>query len=211
VQTVVSQSGHVTISEEAVASTPSRNPFTRPSTAPQSGRCVTMTLKTENRWPRAVKIINACDYAVSVLTSPLEVRVRRTGVEKLVNERMSWAAYALLYVVAEDLGVDAFRGDRIARDGGLRVRRPPAYVTVGPNATVAVPFRCGIDVPGGRYVMFLSTYEAPQGEAPTRNDPFDCADSVERHNRGVEDLAHISLGGDVREIQSSSTSVEWSP
>jgi hypothetical protein len=150
------------------------------------------------------RITNRCDYPVAVLTAPLELRVRRTGKEKFVYERMSWAAYAILYAVAADLGDQAFRGDGVIRDGGLRVRRALRYTSIGSMATATVPLRCATDLAPGRYVFFLSTFEAPLHHAPHRNDPFTCSESVDHWNAGMGDTAYLSLNQEVRQVQSSS-------
>lgn len=188
------------------------NPFTRTSvekSQPASDPCVTASLDTRNRpLPTKTTISNRCEHPVAVVTSPLEVRLRRTGEEKFVHERMSWTAYALLYVVAADRPGDPFRGDGVIRDGGLRVRRPPAYLTVGPKATVTVPIECDIDLPDGRYALVLMTYEALQRDSPEGNGTFDCAVSVEAFNDGAEEAAQVYLSREVREVQSGSITVE---
>lgn len=171
------------------------NPFTRTSFEPASPRCAVATLEAST-----VSIQNRCGHGIAVLTSPLEVRIRRTGKEKFIHERMSSTAYALLYVVSARLGKDAFRGDGVVRDGGLVVRREPAYVTIGARQRVKVPLRCTVDVPPGRYTLTLLTYEAPQGDAPAGGGSFDCRTSVAAHNAGMEKAAPVSMGGDVREL-----------
>jgi hypothetical protein len=151
---------------------------------------------------------NKCDHSVAVLTSPLEVRIQRTGKEKRVHERMSWTAYAILLIVAADLRGDAFRGDGVIRDGGLRVRRQPAYTTIAAKGSAAVPVRCDVHLPRGRYAVALMTYEAPLGGASARRDPFSCDESVEHHNKGSESAANVYLGTDVRQVQSGTSMVQ---
>lgn len=179
----------------AVAVQAAENPFTRTSFEPASPRCAVATLE-----PSAVSIENRCDHAIAVLTAPLEVRVRRTGKEKFVHERMSSTVYALLYVVSARLGKKAFRGDGVMRDGGLQVRREPAYVTIGARQRVKVPMRCTLDLPPGRYTLTLLTYEAPQGDAPPGGGSFDCRSSVAAHDAGAGKAAPLSMGADVREL-----------
>jgi hypothetical protein len=185
------------------------NPFMRPSVEAAGKSCVTVTLDAqEGVLPVTATMSNKCDHSVAVLTSPLELRVRRTGKEALVHERMSWTAYAILYVIAADLRGQVFRGDGVIRDGGLGVRRPPAYTTITAKGTISVPLLCDIDVPSGRYALTISTYEASQGNASARSDPFNCDESVEHHNRGSESVAKIYLGGDVRQVQSGMVMVQ---
>lgn len=184
------------------------NPFTRSTFEGPRETCVSVALESRSGRLSEVRLANRCDYAVAVLTSPLEVRVRRTGNERFVYERMSWAAYAVVYVVAAELGEKAFHGDGVVRDGGLRVRRAPEYTSIGPNAATTVPVRCEIDLAPGRYVYSLSTFEAPLGDAPARSGSFDCAESVESWNAGMVDAAHVSLSRDAGQIQGGSAIVE---
>lgn len=184
------------------------NPFTRPSVEPTSESCVTMTLDVSGgSFPSTVTMLNKCDHSVAVLTSPLEVRIRLTGKEKFVHERMPWTAYAIFFVVASDLRDDAFRGDGVIRDGGLRVNRPPGYTTVAAKGIARVPVRCELDVPRGRYALALMTYEAPQGDAPAQSNPFNCDESVQHYNIGVESPGNIRLGGDVGQVQSGTVTL----
>lgn len=186
------------------------NPFLRSAGKPGPGPCLAMNLEaTGGSLPARVVISNKCDHAVAVLTSPLEVRIRRTGKEKFVNERMaSGAVYAILYVVAEGLDSnDVFRGDGIARDGGLQVRRPPGYTTVAAKGTVSVPLICDINVPAGRYYLPIMTYEASQDEALARNDPFDCKESVAHYNAGAQREIEVHLGSAARPASSRSVLV----
>lgn len=190
---------------KGMPNTPLENPFTRPAVEPRKPQCTTVALEVADELALSgVLVENHCDYAVALLTSPIEVRVRRSGNETFVHERMPWTAYALLYVVSAELGSDAFRGDGVVRDGGSRVRRDPGYVTIPARATVKVPMRCVVNVPRGRYVASLMSYEAPQGEAPLKADAFDCGSTVASYNEGFEAAANISLGGDVREVRSTS-------
>lgn len=184
------------------------NPFTRSTFEGPRGTCVSVALESRSGRLSEVRLANRCAYAVAVLTSPLEIRVRRTGNERFVNERMSWAAYAVVYVVAAELGEKAFHGDGVVRDGGLRVRRAPEYTSIGPNAAMTVPVRCEIDLAPGRYVYSLSTFEAPLGGAPPGSGSFDCADSVESWNSGMGDAAHVSLSRDAGQIQGGSAVLE---
>lgn len=195
-----------TAQTQAVAAAATENPFTRTSLEPKMPRCATMSLQArEGSMLSALRVENECNYAIAVLTSPIEVRVRLTGKEKFTNERMPWTAYGLLYVVSAELGKGAFDGDGVIRDGGWRVNREPAYVTVPPKSEVVVPINCALDLTPGRYAVTFMTYEAPQGDAPPHSDAFDCAASVERYNAGVESARHVSLGGDVHEVQTTST------
>lgn len=195
--------------KESLPPVVTENPFTRPSFEAQMPQCTTVTLEVAYEATlSAVSIVNRCDHAVAVLTSPIEIRVRRTGTEKFTYERTRWAAYALLYVVSAELGNDAFRGDGVIRDGGLRVSRAPRYVTIPGRETVKLAMQCTVDVPAGRYSLAFVTYEAPQGEAPSKADAIDCKSTVASHNIGVETAAHVTLGGDVREVHSASAMLE---
>jgi hypothetical protein len=185
------------------------NPFTRTSFEDATEPCTTMTLIFAQASRQiSATIENKCDRAVAVLTSPMELRVRHSGSEQFVHERMSWTAYAIMYVVFAELKGDAFRGDGVIRDGGLRVRRPPSYTTVPANATVSVPVRCNIDAPAGRYAIAVMTYEAMQGDAHARSDRFNCEESVKQYNTGAEGDSAVYLGGDVREVQSGTITVQ---
>ena len=185
------------------------NPFTRASFEGAAEPCTTMTLILAQASRQiSATIENKCDRAVAVLTSPIELRVRHNGREPFIHERMSWTAYAIMYVVSAELKGEAFRGDGVIRDGGLRVRRPPHYTTVPANATVSVPVRCDIDAPAGRYAIAVMTYEAMQGDALVRSDPFNCEESVKRCNTGAEGAAAVYLGGDVRQAQSGTITVQ---
>lgn len=184
------------------------NPFTRATFEGPGETCLTVALETHSGRLSEVRLRNRCDYAVAVLTSPLEVRVRRTGNERFVYERMSWAAYAIVYVIAAELGEGAFHGNGVVRDGGLRVRRAPEYTSIRPNAETTVPVKCEIDLAPGRYVYSLSTFEAPLGDAAPRNGSFDCAESVEKWNSGMGDAAHVSLSRDAGQVQGGSAIVE---
>jgi hypothetical protein len=95
------------------------------------------------------------------------------------------------------------RRDRRAERGGLRVRQLPAYVSVPAKSTVNTPLRCAFEAPAGTYILSLATYEAPLGDAPAERGTFDCTVSVDRYNAGHEKTAHVSIGGDVREVQSA--------
>jgi len=186
------------------------NPFTRTSFEEASEPCIAIVLARENSSQSiSARVTNKCDHAAAVLTAPMEVRVRRTGKEEFVYERMSSAAYAIMYVVSADLTIDAFRGDGLIRDGGLPVRRPPAYATVPAKGTLNIPIRCGIDAPAGRYRVQLATYEAPQGNAQVRHHPFSCEESVAKHNIGVRRAGHVYLGSDVRLLPSGTIAVEF--
>ena len=194
----------------AIAADDAENPFTRRAAAPPAGPCISMSLETTSgTFPASMVISNQCDHAVAVLTAPLELRVRLTGAEPLVHERKSpGAAYAILYAVPADLGAAAFRGDGVARDGGKQVLRQPGYTTVAARGTSRVPVRCDLDVPKGRYLLPAMTFEAPQGDAPVRSDPFDCSQSVSAFNDAAERKLQVTLGGDVLPAQSKSASVE---
>lgn len=185
------------------------NPFRRPTVESQMPSCTTVTLDVRGESSLfGLSIENRCAYTVAVLTSPIEMRVRQTATEKFVHERMRWTAYALLHLVLSGSRSEAWRGDGVIRDGGLRVRRDPGYTTIPSGRIVNVPVHCALDVPPGRYALSLMTYEAPQGNALIKNDPFDCRNSVAEYNRGVERSAPVSLGGDVHEVQSNSVILE---
>ena len=192
-----------------VERSPYRNPFTRISSDGPSDSCLNIAVKRTGDVPEAL-VTNKCDYDVAVLTSPLEVRIRHSATEKLVHERMSWAVYAILYVASAELGKEAFRGDGIIRDGGLSVRRPPDYSVVGGEASITIPLRCEFDVPPGRYYLLLSTFEAPLLDAPSRSDPFDCTQSVDRWNedKSKGSASHISLSPGASRVPSASPILE---
>lgn len=197
------QSASIEDSAPSVAATTFENPFTKVALEESSQSCLNIAIQGRPSKDSKALVTNQCDYPVAVLTSPLEVRVRRTGAEKLVNERMSWAAYAILYVFPAALGEEAFRGDGIIRDGGLRVRRSPGYTSVGGRESIAIPLRCDLDLPPDRYLLLLSTYEAPLDDSPPRNDPLDCSHSVESWNEG-RNTAHVSLNRRVARVPSVS-------
>lgn len=183
------------------------NPFSRSTYEGPSAACLSIELEFESGQPSAAVVINKCGHSVAVLTSPLEMRVRRTGKEAFINERMPWAAYGILYAVAAELGDKAFRGDGVVRDGGFRVRRDPAYASIAPRSRVTVPMKCHLDLAQGSYSFFLSTFEAPLREAPTGSASFDCAASVDRWNAEGQGGAQVSLGRDVVQIKSNTVTV----
>jgi hypothetical protein len=172
---------------------------------------VDLTIRILAGQPSEALITNRCDQTVAVLTSPLEVRVRRTGTEIFVHERMPRAAYAILYAVASDLGSSALRGDGVIRDGGLRVRRAPGYTSVGPRSTATVPVLCDLGLAAGDYAFAIATYEAPLLEAPGRSDPFDCAQSVQYWNAAGGDAPDVSISPHVRQILASAQSAPTPP
>lgn len=153
----------------------------RPSTEPP---CIAMELDArKDAIPQEVKLINSCAYEVAVLTSPLEVRIRTTSAQPLVNERMSFNTYAILYVLDTQIGKDIMRGDGIIRDGGPVLQRAPTYTVIGPGATKKVPLTCSLDLPSGRsFAPALWSFEAPLGTAPVQDHGFDCSASVTRFN-----------------------------
>lgn len=178
------------------------NPFTRTSFEESYHPCLRAEIQVKMIDEGSDALVkNGCDYPVAILTSPLEVRVRLTGVEKFVNE--AGATYAILYVVPDSLGKEAFRGDGIVRDGGLGVRRPPGYTTVAGGESITLPLRCDLDLPSGRYLLLLSTYEAPLEDSPPRSDPFDCSHSVESWNEGRKS-AYVSFNKGVGPVPSAS-------
>jgi len=197
-----SQSGSIEDSAPSVTKATVENPFTKVALEESYQSCLTIAIQVTGGEPKAL-VTNQCDYPVALLTSPLEVRVRRTGTERLVNERMSWAVYAILYVFPASLGEEAFRGDGIIRDGGLRVRRSPGYTSIGGRESIAIPLRCTLDLPPDRYLLLLSTYEAPLESSPSRNDPLDCSHSVESWNER-RSAAHTSLNRRVVRVPSVS-------
>ena len=186
------------------AAAPLVNPFLRSRLLTAGDTCVTLTIDMRGNEPAAeVEMVNRCDYPVAVLTSPLEVRIRSTGTEVWSNEHAFGDTYAILYVLARSLGKSVFRQQEMAIDGGLAVKRPPGYTSVGAHATVRVPLRCGDDVRGEDHVLSLWTYEAALGGAPPSHGQFDCSESVERHNAGQAEGKRLTCGGDAREIYST--------
>jgi len=184
------------------------NPFLQRSDKPTGEACLSMFLQSSGDLSMVVS--NECSFAVALLTSPLEVRVRRTGTESFVNERMNRAAaYAILYFVDAAPGAEGFQGDGVARDGGLQVLRPPGYTTVPARETIRVPLKCDVSVAEGRYFMPVMTYEAPQGGAPERSDPFDCRATVEHFNGKTQKSVDISLSEAARQVSSKSIAIDW--
>lgn len=190
----------------------SENPFLRSSGAElPTEKCLTMNLdKPHGSASATMAISNQCDYPVAVLTAPLEVRLRRTGKEAWIYERRNGAAaYAILYVIAAKVRDRAFVGDGIVRCGGAQVRRPPGYWTVPAMGKVSVPFNCNLDVPRGQYFLPMMTFEARQGDAPLRSDPFDCSESVARYNSGASEAVQgVELGSEARPLSSRSIAME---
>jgi hypothetical protein len=182
------------------------NPFTRSFASPVAGRCVKARIfSRDSAATLHVRLTNRCKYPVAVLTAPLEVRVRLKAEERFINERMPWAAYAILYVFPAALGVDAFRGSDIVLDGGLRVARPPSYITVDAGADVDAPLACDLQVPPGQYLINLWTYEAPQGDAEWEVSGFDCQRTVDVENARGTKSAKVELGSDVTGVTAGST------
>ena len=186
------------------------NPFLSENNEPMSGPCLALNLEAPaGKLPAEIVAVNSCDHAVAVLTSPLEVRVRRTGTAPMVYERsMLGSGYAILYAVSAEIEGDPFRGDGVIRDGGFQVKRPPGYSTVDAKATIRIPLRCQIDAPPGKYYLPMMTYEAQQGTAAVRSDPFDCSNSVEKHNLQEGRELDIRLGAGVRAVSIRSTSIQ---
>ena len=186
------------------------NPFMRGSGEPMSGPCLALNLEAPaGKLPAEIVAVNSCDHAVAVLTSPLEVRVRQTGTEKMVYERSTLrGGYAILYAVSAGIEGDPFRGDGVIWDGGFQVKRPPGYSTVDAKATIRIPLRCQIDAPPGKYYLPMMTYEALQGTAAVRSDPFDCSNSVEKHNSQEGRVLDVRLGAGVRAVSIRSTSIQ---
>jgi hypothetical protein len=200
-------SGSRVSSRQAAPTEAGENPFTRRTFAEHKTECVSMSLQSQGDRISQVRLANRCNHPVAVLTAPLELRVRRTGKEKFIYERTSWAAYAILYALATNLGDQAFRGDGVIRDGGLRLNRGPGYTAIGPKTTATVPLRCPTDLPPGRYGFLLSTFEVLLHDAPRRNDPFDCTLSVDRWNGGMGVSTFLFLNEEVGQLQGSSTTV----
>lgn len=198
--------------QEGQAARPSRseNPFLRPGYEPRREACVSARLEAYSGRITAVRFANRCAHSVAVLTAPLEVRVRRSSTEAFVNERMLGAAYAILYVVAAELGTNAFRGDGVVRDGRLPVRQPPEYVSFGGGETVTVRIDCKLDVPPGRYFFSLWTFEIPLEDAPERDGVFSCAESVVRWNRDFGNAAEIHLSWSASQVFAGSPIVDLS-
>jgi hypothetical protein len=202
-----SSSGSRASPRQAASIEANENPFTRPTFAEHKTDCVSLSLQSQGDRISQVRLANRCDYPVAVLTAPLEFRLRRTGTEKLIYERMPWAAYAILYALATNLGDQAFRGDGVIRDGGLRLDRGPGYTAIGPKTTATVPLRCPADLPPGRYGFLLSTFEVPLHDAPPRSDPFDCSLSVVRWNDGKGVTIFPELNEEVGRLEGGSTKV----
>jgi hypothetical protein len=194
------------------------NPFMRSETSIKKERlantCIElrMTPPSVGETDGSLSISNRCDFAVAVLTSPLELRVRETEEEKFVYERMPWTAYGLLYVVSTKAGKNPFRGDGVARDGGPRLFRPPKYATVGAKSTVVLPVRCDmLSSLDGRYGLHLATYAIYQGEAPSMTSGFDCKESVTRHNQDKGEEVRVSLPSDALPVESDTVMWEIAP
>ena len=153
------------------------NPFTRTSAGERSECCFTMTLQAGAGSSQIeASVANACNHAVALLTTPLDIRTRRTGTEPFVNERMPWAAYAVLYVAPVELGPDAFWGDGVIRDGGLRLHRPPGYTPQDHNHPGVrdgkprlLPVRTGGDQPVRRHGE-AEVHRAREGPARYHQD-----------------------------------------
>jgi hypothetical protein len=175
------------------------NPFTGGgyvSSVSTDSRCVSAelfgTADSVGRQP-FVRFRNTCGTPIAVLTSPLEVRVRRDAQQTFPSE-VTRTPYVLLYIYPESFGIapSSFVGDK-----ALFVCREPEYSVLRSDETRDIPVR-GIDainVRAGSYGVLMLIPIVRTNTAPARS-AFDVRRSVETHNDGCSgrslQLPHVS-------------------
>ncbi|HEX8620193.1 MAG TPA: hypothetical protein VF911_21620 [Thermoanaerobaculia bacterium] len=123
-----------------------------------------------------VEVSNDCRHGVAILTTPLELRVRRTDAERFPSQSLFTAAHATFYVAPARVGLSS---DMFFGDGGKIVYGRPGYTTAPAGARVSIPIlgadRLLIGLPDGETSVALVTAVVPVSVDDRRADPFDLA------------------------------------
>lgn len=154
-----------------------------------------------------VTVRNDCNMEVSVLTAPLETRVRKERTDFFVNETLVEPLYARLYVSRVGLGPqeEAFLGD-----GGLEVSAWPSHLHVSPHAKRGVRIAGTVgaisQLSAGEYEAVLVTLVAPSLGGDGGVPYFDLEEDVGRYNPRFSSGSRLTLRPSATEISSGPAS-----
>jgi hypothetical protein len=126
-----------------------------------------------------VTIVNACAFAVAVLTGPVEVRTRFAKKTTWAWEGMM-SPYARLYLYRRDVGKTKYAGD-----AGMPVFGAPDVAVVPKGGTTELPLVGGVVAfeVRGEYGCFFETVAVRSLTDADVRSAIDLAQSVERHNK----------------------------
>lgn len=173
------------VTESRASARPDDNPFTSPLLieADAVTHCTHLSMTIENihvgdRLRGELSITNSCKVSVAVLVGPVEARFRYESNTKLLNESMSRAAYSVLYIYSESVGLpaDAFRGD-----GSEPVRAEPDYIVVLPEQKQALRIMTDIAIDEGNYGAAVICPVVATAKREGTAAAFDVSKTAERY------------------------------
>lgn len=170
--------------QKSAAKSEAANPFAKPidpSILDENGACVHAVLAFEdvakNESLRGTFTVeNRCALRLAVLTTPVELRIRKERGEFFHWEGMA-GPFARLYIYRRDIG-----RPRLLGDAGARVLGLPTFVTVEARSSATYPIDGSVGLPPGEYGAYLQTWAAPAGAVRVEKGQMTLTESLKRHN-----------------------------
>jgi len=151
------------------------------SDAPDIARCVELFLQLRSAAATSplagtLNVRNKCAVPVAILLEPVETRIRQSATERFPHEVLLSAAYSVLYVYRDDVGLppSAFRGD-----GARIVAREPSYGVVPARAAVIIPVTSTFKLAPGSYGASLLVPIVASTEVPSTRTTLDLSRTTE--------------------------------
>lgn len=179
------------------------------SDTPWDSMCVELRVKMEHvyvggRWRGGMEIVNDCDIAVAVVTSPVLTLADTSEIMKLPLPLGFTGSAARFFVLPRSADIPTIlnRGGRLLH-GGVEVRGCPRYATAGPRSSVVVPISGAPEelreLPAGEYLPVLMTYGAP-ASAARQASPLDLGRSPRLHNQRNAEEEPLRVGSAVVQL-----------